>query len=195
MRVEKQIIAIGSSTGGPTALQQILFNIEKGFQVPILIVQHLPSGFTKMLANRLNGIGTMRVKEAEHGEQIYANTAYVAPGGFHMEVRERARRLFIHLTENPTRLGHRPSVNELLDSMAKLRHYKKMVVIVTGMGKDGAEGIIKLKEHDEKAIILAESGETAVINGMPAAAVATGHVTEIVPLDKIGKAIVKHSER
>lgn len=193
--MQDRIVAIGSSTGGPTALHQVLQKVNKDFQTPILVVQHLPSNFTNLLANRLNGIGNLRVKEAEHGEEVNRSTVYIAPGDFHMLVKSRNNKLMIHLTKEKHRLGHRPSVNMLFDSIAELKHIKKTIVIMTGMGKDGAEGIIRIKENDENAVIIAESSETAVVNGMPSAAIATNHVTEIVRLERIGEAIMKYSKR
>src|SRR5690625_5255119 len=190
-----KIVAIGSSTGGPTALQKVLQNVTKEFQAPILVVQHLPSNFTRLLANRLNGIGNLKVKEAEHGELVHRGTVYIAPGDFHMMVKDRNNKLIIHLTKEKQRNGHRPSVNVLLDSIAELKQIQKTIVIMTGMGKDGAEGIVRIKEQDENAVIIAESSETAVVSGMPSAAIATNHVTEIVRLERIGEAIMKYSKR
>ena len=190
-----RIVAIGSSTGGPTALHRVLQNVNKHFQAPILIVQHLPSNFTNLLAKRLDGIGNVRVKEAEHGEVIMNSTVYVAPGDFHMKVIERNNKLIIQLSKEKQRLGHRPSINVLFDSIAKLNNVQKTIVILTGMGKDGAEGIINIKQNDKDAVIIAESSETAVVNGMPSAAIATNLVKEVVRLEKIGEVIMKYGRR
>jgi|SRR5690625_629055 len=189
------IIAIGSSTGGPSALHKILHQIDEKIQTPIFIVQHLPRRFTQFLANRLDENIKMNVKEAEHQEIVKKATIYIAPGDYHMKIKEGNGQLKIELSKEKHDLGHRPSVNMMLHSIAELKNIKKTIVILTGMGKDGAEGINNIKNHDENVVVIAESSETTVVNGMPAAAIATNHVTEIVRLENIATAVIKYNER
>lgn len=187
------IVAIGCSTGGPRALHKLFSHIPKNFKSPILIVQHMPSGFTKSLAERLNNISKIHVKEASDGEIVKKGTAYIAPGDFHMIVEQKQDQLTIKLTKEKTRLGHRPSVDILLESIAKIKNCHKIIVILTGMGRDGAEGVKKIKQSANDAIVIAESDETAVINGMPSAAIATSCVTEILRIENIGEALVDYT--
>lgn len=190
---QQVLIAIGSSTGGPRALHKLLNDIPENFRAPIFIVQHMPSGFTKSLAERLNNTSNIHVKEAHDGEIVRNGTAYIAPGNYHMRVKQKRDQLTLQLTKEKTRLGHRPSINILLESIAQIRNYQKIVVILTGMGRDGAEGIKKVKRTERDAIVIAESDETAVINGMPSAAIATNCVTEVLRIENIGAALVEYT--
>lgn len=184
---DKTIIAIGTSTGGPRALQQILTELPKHERIPpILIVQHMPETFTKSLAERLNLLAPIRVKEASHGDIITDNTAYIAPGNRHMTIHEVGFSYGIELTDNPPRHGHRPSVDTLFESLATLECVNKIAFILTGMGSDGALGIKALKSRDTRALVAAESKESAVIYGMPKAAMKTGQVDMTVHLEDIG---------
>src|SRR5699024_8776317 len=131
------IVAIGTSTGGPKALQSILRKFPKNFPAPIVIVQHMPAGFTKSLAKRLDDICQISVKEATNNEKLQQGTAYIAPGDYHMIINESYETIIF---TDDARDGHRPSVNLLFESLAKLRHINKIAVILTGMGKDGATG-------------------------------------------------------
>lgn len=183
------IVAIGTSTGGPKALQFVLSSLPKTFPAPIVIVQHMPSGFTKSLADRLDNICRIRVKEAVDGEKLKPATAYIAPGNYHMIVN---RQYEITTFIGAERGGHRPSVNTLFESVAELEEVNKLAIILTGMGKDGAIGVRKMKEKDKDTIVIVESEETAVIHGMPKAAIQTGCVTEVVRLEHIGERIIHH---
>lgn len=188
-------VAIGTSTGGPRALHTVLEGFSKDFTPPIFIVQHMPAGFTKSLANRLDKLGRLHVKEAIHGEKVEAGTVYIAPGEYHMKVVASKRQYYIELNQEQERTGHRPSVNELFDSLACIPDVFKIIVVLTGMGKDGAEGVLEVKKHDKNAIVIAESKETAIINGMPQAAVDTKQVTEVVRLDEVCKTIINYVNR
>jgi len=186
---QRTIIAIGTSTGGPKALQSVLTKIPKENVPPILIVQHMPEKFTKSLANRLNALASIRVKEAVHGEVIQSGTAYIAPGNQHLKIRSMGTSNTIDLTQDPPVDGHRPSVNVLFESIAHIEKINKIAIVLTGMGSDGSQGIEYVMKKDPKAIIVAESAESAVINGMPKAAINTGYVTSIVHLHEIGSFI------
>lgn len=195
LRFPKALVAIGASTGGPRALQQIIKQLPEDICVPLLIVQHMPSGFTKSLANRLNEISKIHVKEAEHGEKIENGTAYIAPGDRHMEVVQRGSNFHIDINKAEARLGHRPSVNTLFESVAKVKDTHTIAVILTGMGKDGSAGIKQIKQVQKEAIVLVESEETAIINGMPNAAIETNEVTEVLRVEDIAQAIIDYVSR
>jgi len=186
------IVAIGTSTGGPKALQSILRKFPKNFPAPIVIVQHMPAGFTKSLAKRLDDICQISVKEATNNEKLQQGTAYIAPGDYHMIINESYETIIF---TDDARDGHRPSVNLLFESLAKLRHINKIAVILTGMGKDGATGVMKMKKEDYQTVVIIESEETAIVHGMPSATLKTGYVTEVARLDEIGETIIKYTRK
>ncbi|MED4356249.1 CheB methylesterase domain-containing protein, partial [Geobacillus stearothermophilus] len=189
-RSQKTVAAIGTSTGGPRALETVLTQLPPDFAAPVVIVQHMPKGFTKSLADRLNALAAITIKEAEDGELLRNGTAYIAPGGVHLIVREEGGALKARFDESPPRAGHRPAVDVLFESLAAIRRCRKIAVIMTGMGSDGTAGVKKLKESGNTKAI-AEARETAVIFGMPRAAIEAGVVDVIVPLDSIAAAIVQ----
>ncbi|TXK91717.1 chemotaxis response regulator protein-glutamate methylesterase, partial [Parageobacillus sp. SY1] len=158
-----------------------------------MIVQHMPKGFTKSLAQRLDSLSQITVKEAEDGETLQNGTAYIAPGGFHLLVRESNGSLTACVEQSPPRNGHRPSVDVLFESISALTGYEKIAVIMTGMGSDGTAGLKKLKENGNTKVI-AEAQETAVVFGMPRAAIQANVVDSIVPLEQIAEMIVKYVE-
>ncbi|SHF52023.1 protein-glutamate methylesterase/protein-glutamine glutaminase [Ornithinibacillus halophilus] len=186
------LVAIGTSTGGPKALQQLLVDLSGKKSPPILVVQHMPSGFTKSLANRLNTLTDLHVKEAEHGEVLEENTVYIAPGDYHMEVRKVGTSHAIVIHEDVgERYPHTPSVDVLFQSLAKVQRVNKVAIVLTGMGSDGSNGIIKLKENDPNTIVIAESEESTVVYGMPRAAVKTNYVNYIINLNQLGETLHK----
>ncbi|MEK4801878.1 MULTISPECIES: protein-glutamate methylesterase/protein-glutamine glutaminase [Oceanobacillus] len=187
---KKTVVAIGSSTGGPRALAQVISNLPGNYSFPIFIVQHMPAGFTKSLANRLNMNNDIYVKEAEDGEQVRSKTVYIAPGNQHMRIRKRGEILTIQLSEDSPRNGHRPSVDILFESLAEIEDIAKIAVILTGMGSDGTKGILKLKEVNENTVVIAESEETAIIYGMPKAVVHSKKANFILPINEIGKKLL-----
>ena len=185
------IIAIGTSTGGPRALQQVLTSLPGNIHAPIFIVQHMPPGFTKSLSERLNSLCKINVVEAEHNMNVLTNTAYIAPGGYHMEVNSLDdNNLVIHLNESPPIKGHRPAVDVLFQSISQLAR-KKVITVLTGMGSDGAIGIKAIKDKGS-AYIIAESEQSTIVNGMPKAAIETGLVDEVVELTAIASVIMKN---
>ncbi|WP_087972888.1 protein-glutamate methylesterase/protein-glutamine glutaminase [Oceanobacillus rekensis] len=190
-RFDKTIVAIGTSTGGPRALQQVLTNLPVTFIAPILIVQHMPSGFTKSLAERLNKLSLIHVKEAIHGEIIKQGTVYIAPGDYHMTVKRIGTTLAIHLSKDAPIKGHRPAVNVLFDSIVKLKQMNKIAVVLTGMGNDGMDGVINIKNKDSNSIIIAENEVTSIVYGMPKSAVKTGLVDYHIPLNEVSSLLVK----
>lgn len=185
----QKIVCIGTSTGGPRALYSVLPLLSGEIKAPVLIVQHMPKGFTKSLASRLNELSKITVKEAEDGEFLRDGTAYIAPGGFHLTAMVNAGALVAKLDENPPFNGHRPSVDTLFNSVSELpRIYEQIAVIMTGMGADGSNGILNIKKC-KQSIVIAESEETCVVFGMPKSAVATGMVDEVMPLHNIAGAL------
>lgn len=188
----KQFIIIGTSTGGPRALQQVLVSLPKNVGVPILIVQHMPAGFTKSLADRLNSLCNISVKEAENGELIEKNTAYIAPGGKHLKVARVGVSYAIRLDDQDTpRMGHRPAVDVLLESVSELSELQFVTAIMTGMGHDGLQGMKILKEHCT-TFTIAESEETAVVYGMPRAIQEAGLADISAHVQDIGKLLTEH---
>ncbi|MCR2820700.1 CheB methylesterase domain-containing protein [Lederbergia panacisoli] len=187
----KKIICIGTSTGGPRALQAVLTQLPKNLDASIVIVQHMPPKFTKSLADRLNTICDIDVKEAEDGEQLKEGTAYIAPGGRHMTIIQTGGRAKVKIVDSPTVNGHRPSVDVLFNSINKLTNFDKIVVIMTGMGTDGAAGLVELKK-DSNVYSIAESEETCIVYGMPNAAIATKQVDVIAKLGDIADTILNY---
>lgn len=187
----KHIVAIGTSTGGPRALQQVLAGLPANFAAPIVIVQHMPPNFTKSLAQRLDTISKIRVVEGEDGMRLAAGTAYVAPGGFHMTVRKDAGKTYsLCISKEEPRSGHRPSVNTLFESLLPLKELKRHIVIMTGMGSDGANAMLALKK-DGAVTTIAESEETCVVYGMPRAAAESGCIDYLLPVQEIAPQLVQ----
>lgn len=183
------IVAIGTSTGGPKALQDVLPLMPGDVPAAFLIVQHMPPGFTKSLAERLDSMSELVVKEAEDGETIKPGHAYIAPGDYHMLIsRQGEDSLIIKLSHDPPVGGHRPSVDVMFSSLADTRFKNVIGVIMTGMGKDGSEGVKKLK-HNNKGYVMVQDEKSCVVYGMPKAAIQTGVVDAVVPLKEIAKEI------
>ncbi|HYE12137.1 MAG TPA: chemotaxis response regulator protein-glutamate methylesterase [Patescibacteria group bacterium] len=185
----KYIIAIGTSTGGPRALQQVIPYLPANIPAAVLIVQHMPPGFTKSLAMRLDGLSEINVKEAENGDVLKPGCAYLAPGDYHMFVHEASGEYHIGINQEIPMTGHRPSVNYMMNSVAACGHKNLIAVIMTGMGTDGSIGIGNIKAAGGKTV--AQDEETCVVFGMPKAAVTAGVIDKIVPLNDIAKEITK----
>lgn len=183
------IVAIGTSTGGPRALQAVLPLFPENINASFVIVQHMPPKFTKSLADRLDTLSNIRVKEGENGEVLQQGYCYIAPGDFHMKVVEKEGDYIIELNKEPAIKGLRPAVDVLMESVAKLRDLKKIGVIMTGMGSDGANGVTNLKKNN--GYIIAQNQETSVVFGMPKAAIDTGYVDRVVPLSDIAYEVMK----
>lgn len=186
-----KMILIGTSTGGPRALQNVLTGLPRQLDAPIVVVQHMPPGFTRSLANRLDGQASIHVKEAEHGEILEKGTAYIAPGGVHTKVVETGGQLSIQLSKEEPKNGHRPSVDILFESASLIRNYAKIAVVLTGMGADGSEGLVKLKEQGAVKAI-AESRETCIVFGMPKSAIATELVDRVEHIGDIPRSIMTY---
>ncbi|MBI5741941.1 MAG: chemotaxis response regulator protein-glutamate methylesterase [Nitrospirae bacterium] len=183
------IVAIGSSTGGPRALQNILTKLPKDFPVPILIAQHMPPNFTRPFAERLNQISAVEVKEAEHGEVIGKGVVYIAPGRGHMSiVRKRITESVISISENRGDYIYRPSVDALMLSIVECFSGHVLGVILTGLGNDGLIGMKEIKNSGGRTI--AESESTCVVYGMPKVVVESGIADKVVPVDEVAGEII-----
>ncbi|WP_208320359.1 protein-glutamate methylesterase/protein-glutamine glutaminase [Hypnocyclicus thermotrophus] len=184
-----KIVSIGISTGGPKALQTIIPKIPEDIDAGILIVQHMPPKFTKSLADRLNELSNIEVREAQDGDKVERGVAYIAPGSHHMTLSKDKETIKLNL--DPPSQGHRPSVDVMYNSLIKNYDMKKLIaVIMTGMGKDGAEGIKKIRELG--GITIGQSKETCVVYGMPRVADELGGVEYVADLEKIPEYILKH---
>lgn len=192
-KMSKQLtsfVIIGTSTGGPRALQAVLTELPKSIPAPILVVQHMPPGFTKSLAQRLDGLSEIHVKEAEEGEPFVNGTAYIAPGGKHLTIDSSSNGYIVRLDEKvPPRKGHRPAVDVLLESASNFPTIQFISVIMTGMGHDGKEGLQTLKASCN-TIAIAESERTSIVYGMPKAIRDAGLADQVVDLEEIPTVIM-----
>ncbi len=189
----KKILIIGSSTGGPRALQHVIPLLPVDLRIPVLVVQHMPAGFTKSLAERLNSQSVLKVREAAEGDIIETGTVLIAPGDFHMIVKQQKingeLREVIGLSKGDKVQGVRPSIDVLLESVAKIYGQNSIGVILTGMGSDGSNGIRKLKLAGGK--VIAEDESTCVVYGMPRSVIEQKLADYILPIHKIAESIVQ----
>ncbi|HEC25381.1 MAG TPA: chemotaxis response regulator protein-glutamate methylesterase [bacterium] len=184
------IVAIGSSTGGPRALQDVIPKIPENFPVPIIMVQHMPKAFTGSFAKRLSSMSHINVIEASGGEMIMPGTAYLSPGDKHLSIEKAGREgIRITLSNEPVDLINRPSVSFMMESVAKEYPGKALGIILTGMGSDGLLGMKKIKEGGGKTI--AQDEATCVVYGMPKVVVDAGLADTVLPVYKIGSEIIK----
>lgn len=186
LTIKIEAVVIGASTGGPKALYSVITALPEKLGVPVFIVQHMPVGFTKAFADRLNANSKIRVVEASDGELVEKDMVYIAPGGYHMEVQSDRR---IHLNTEPSIWGVRPAVDKLFISAAKVYGSHLLSVVLTGMGKDGAQGTVEIKKNG--GITISEHKSTCTIYGMPKAAYETGMVDLVVTLDEVSAQIIK----
>ncbi len=187
--ISSKIVGIGTSTGGPSALINILSSFPENFPSPVLIVQHMPEGFTKAFSERLDGSSTLKVKEAEDGDVLLPGHGYLAPGHSHMEVLKKGSGYFLRVFKGDKVSGHMPSIDVLFQSMANTIAKNSVAVIMTGMGRDGANGIGSIKENGGHTI--AQDKNTSVVYGMNRVAVESGAIHEVVSLFNISKKVVE----
>lgn len=184
------ICAIGTSTGGPKALEKVICSLPDDLGVPVVIVQHMPVKFTASLAQRLNQHARLHVMEARHNQILEPGCVYIAPGGKHMEVENNGVGSFrIVISEQNPVNGHRPSVEVMFDSVTRLKGLKKGYVLMTGMGADGAQAMHRAKKAALQSVTIAESEATCVVYGMPRAAVELNCVDHVLPLPQIADKI------
>jgi len=182
-REPARVIAIGISTGGPNALQYLLAKLPGDFPGSLVVVQHMPEGFTQMFANRLDETCAIDVKEAQSGDLLIAGRALICPGDRHIKVKRTPFGATVVLTDEPRVNGHRPSVDILFRSMASEFGSRAAGVLMTGMGEDGASGLGMIK--DAGGMTIAQSEESCVVFGMPKAAIERGFAQRIVALDNM----------
>ena len=185
-----RVVAIGISTGGPNALQYVLSQIPADFSATILIVQHMPEGFTEMFAKRLDECCALDVQEARSGDLLLAGRVLVCPGNRHLMVRRMPRGDMAVLSDSPPVNGHRPSADVLFHSVAQEFALTSVGVLMTGMGDDGAEGLGAIKAAG--GMTVAQSEDTCVVSGMPRAAILKGYANKIVALESLGTFLVGH---
>lgn len=185
-----ELLLIGTSTGGPKALQDLLPALPATLPVPCLVVQHMPGTFTRPFSERLNALSQVRVKEAEDSELLRPGHVYIAPGGIHMKYRQRGGTAGIALDPEPASSLHRPSVDVLFLSVAEQCSRPILAMILTGMGNDGARGMEVLKAKG--AHTLSEAEESCVVYGMPRAAYERGCVDQVAPLQDMAGILRRH---
>lgn len=184
-----KIVALASSTGGPKALQSVIPRLPKNLKAPVVVVQHMPAGFTASLAERLDSLSEIRVKEAAEGDTLEAGTVYIAKGGKHLNVQSSMGKYTIHYTDQPNREGVKPCANYMYESLQDSRFDQVVCVVMTGMGADGTEGIKRLKTK-KKIHVIAQEASTCAVYGMPKSVVTAGLSDQIVPLDQIAQEII-----
>lgn len=180
--INNVIVGIGASTGGTEAVLTLLKDLPKNFP-GVVVVQHMPSGFTKMYADRLNKVCKLDVKEAENGDRIEPGKVLIAPGDLQMRVKHSGAFYTVTCTDGDKVSGHRPSVDVLFDSLAQVKKNRAIGVILTGMGKDGAVGLLNMKKNG--AYTIGQDKNSCVVYGMPMVAFNIGAVETQVPLEKI----------
>ena len=191
VKSRNKIVALACSTGGPKALQSVIPFLPKNLDAPMVLVQHMPAGFTKSMADRLNETSSIKVKEAEDGDVLQKGVVYVAPGGKHMEVKKTSAGHVIVLNNMPAIGGLRPCADITYDSLKQSGYEQIVCVVLTGMGADGTKGILSL-EKSKPIYVISQDAESCVVYGMPKAIAETGIVNEVVPLDKVAATIAKN---
>ena len=183
-----KIVAIGISTGGPNALQYVLSQLPSDFPGAILVVQHMPEGFTEMFARRMNECCSIDVKEARSGDLVTAGRVLICPGNRHMRLRRAPLGSMVVLSDEPQVNGHRPSVDVLFRSVALECGSNSLALIMTGMGEDGADAMGAVKAAG--GMTLAQDEQSCIVFGMPKAAIERGHIMRVVPLDALANTLI-----
>lgn len=187
-----KIVALACSTGGPKALQSVIPYLPKNLNAPMVLVQHMPAGFTKSMADRLDVVSPIHVKEAQEGDVLKKGTVYIAPGGKHMEIKKCADGSHrVKLNDMPAIGGLKPCANITYDSLKTSGYDQIVCVVLTGMGADGTNGILSLAKN-KPVYVISQSANSCVVYGMPKAIVETGMVNEVVPLTEVAQTITKN---
>ncbi len=190
-KTTSKVVILGASTGGTQAIERVLTALPAS-SPGIVIVQHMPPGFTKAFAERLNGICEMEVKEAENGDSVTSGRVLIAPGAKHMLVKRSGAQYFVEIKDGPLVNHHRPSVEVLFQSAATYVGANAIGVMLTGMGADGAQGMKKMK--DAGSLNICQDEKSCVVYGMPKAAIEAGAANQVMPLDKIAQSIMKAAD-
>ena len=184
-----KVVAIASSTGGPKALQSVIPRLPRNLNAPVVIVQHMPAGFTASLAERLNTLSEIEVKEAAEGDAVESGKVYIAKGGKHLNVVCSGGRHVIHYSDEPSREGVKPCANYMYESLRDSRYDQVVCVVMTGMGADGTQGIRNLKLK-KKIQVIAQEESTCAVYGMPKSVVKAGVADQIIPLEQVAQEII-----
>ncbi len=182
-----QVIAIGISTGGPKALREVFAELSPNINVPILVVQHMPAGFTAEFARSLDAICPLEVKEAAEGDILKPGRILIAAGGYHLSVEKKPLATIAHVTDGSTVNGHKPSAGVLFDSVAREYGNSAVGIIMTGMGRDGSREIGNI--YEKGGLTFAQDEESSIVYGMPKVAYEHGYITEEVTLEKMAEKI------
>ena len=190
---QNKIVALATSTGGPKSLQDVIPYLPANLDAAVVLVQHMPPGFTKSMADRLDDLSKIRVKEAEHGERLQKGCVYIAPGGKHLKVAKTAdgNNSIVLDDATPAIGGLKPCANLMYDSLTGSSYDEIVCVVLTGMGADGTNGILSLG-RSKPIRVIAQNEETCVVYGMPKAIYEAGVVDEVVPLDEVAQTITKN---
>lgn len=183
----RDLIVLGCSTGGPESLERIIGQFP-GDSPAMLIVQHMPARFTAMLANRLDQVSSMRVTEAKDGDRLIRGSCLIGPGGKHLVLSRAGTELYVELQDGPREHGCIPSVDVLFRSVARHAAGRAVAAVLTGMGRDGAQGAVELRKAGN--LVIAQDEESSIVYGMPKEAAATGAMSHICPLDEIPKCLL-----
>jgi two-component system chemotaxis response regulator CheB len=187
------LAVIGASTGGPPALRSLLAALPADLPAAVVVVQHIPAGFTASLAGRLDAVSALSVREAEQGDRVRPGEVLLAPAGRHLCFADRGGELVVELADEPSETLHRPSIDLTMQSAARARGRRSVGVLLTGMGSDGAWGMWSIRARG--GWTLAESEESCVVYGMPRAAVELGAACEVVPLGSMAARLAAASGR
>lgn len=191
-RGKSKIVALACSTGGPKSLQQVIPMLPGKLDAPVVLVQHMPAGFTLSLAQRLDEMSSIHVKEAEDGDVLKNGTVYIAPGGRHMRVVRSGRECCIRLSDEPAVEGLRPCANLMYESLENCGYDEVTCVVLTGMGADGTNGIKGLAARHVNIHVIAQDEDTCIVYGMPKAIAQSGLVDEVVPLSRVAEEITRN---
>ncbi|MGN0342632.1 MAG: chemotaxis-specific protein-glutamate methyltransferase CheB [Roseburia sp.] len=187
-----KLVALACSTGGPKALQQVIPFLDPNLDAPMLVVQHMPAGFTKSMSERLNELSPIRVREAQDGDVLEKGVVYVAPGGKHLRIQQTSTgKHRVVLGDEPAIGGLKPCADVMYESLKECGFGEITCVVLTGMGADGTKGIVSLS-HRVPIYVIAQDASSCVVYGMPRSIAEAGMVDEIAPLDQVAKAILKN---
>lgn len=185
-----QLAVIGASTGGPVAIEKVLKQLPENYPLPILIIQHMPASFTGAFSERLDKLCAINVKEAEDGDQLKPGTAYIAPGGRQMRLKQNGRRNIISIEDEPVATTYKPSVDITFNSIADAYRGRVLAIVLTGMGSDGCDGAKMLREKG--ATVWAQDEASCVVYGMPMAVVKQNLADKVMSVDEIGMSLARH---
>jgi len=186
---EIEVIAIGSSTGGPNALKIIMTRLPSDFPAGIVVSQHMPMGFTASFAERLNALARIDVKEAQDGDIVEGGKALICPGGHHMLFRNKGKRVIATIKKSKDSDKYIPSIDAMMSSASEIFGARMMGIVLTGMGNDGVSGMLEIKKKGGYTI--AESEETAVVFGMPSGVISAGAAGRVLPISEIPDEMIK----